>query len=185
MKIILAVVMAFITILFANTVLEGKDMKSIYEIQVKTILGEETNLSEYQGKVMLIFNAASKCGFTKHYKGLQELYSKYKDRGLVVLGFPCNQFGGQEPGTEEEILEFCQTNYNITFPMYSKIEVNGDNTHPLFSHLKSEGRGEDEGEIKWNFTKFLVSKDGKSILRYGTRTEPKDLSEDIEKLLSE
>ena len=159
-------------------------MNTIYDIKVKTIEGKETALEQYKGKVMLIVNVASKCGFTPKYDGLEALYKKYKDKGLVVLGFPCNQFGSQEPGSEEEIQNFCRVNFGVTFPMFSKIKVNGDDTHPLYVHLKSAQPGILGSEmIKWNFTKFLVDKNGKVVERYGSSTKPEALEEAIEKLL--
>lgn len=165
----------------------GKDAtmkKTIYDFKVTTIDGKETTLAPYKGKVMLIVNVASKCGFTPQYEGLEALYEKYKDKGLVVLGFPCNQFGSQEPGTEKEIQNFCRVNFGVTFPMFSKINVNGDNTHPLYVYLKSEQPGILGTEmIKWNFTKFLVDRNGKVLKRYGSSTKPKEIEEDIEKLL--
>ncbi len=158
---------------------------NIYTIDCKTINGEQKDLSEYQGKLMLIVNTASKCGLTPQYQGLESLYEKYKDQGLVVLGFPCNQFLSQEPGDESQIAEFCQLNYGVSFPMFAKIDVNGDNTHPLFKHLKSEAKGILGSEkIKWNFTKFLVDQNGKVVKRYAPKTEPKAIEADIQRLLS-
>lgn len=164
----------------------GKDttMQSIYDFNIKTIEGEETTLAPYRGKVMLIVNVASKCGYTPQYDGLQALYEKYQEKGLVILGFPCNQFAGQEPGTEKEIQNFCRVNFGVTFPMFSKIEVNGENTHPLYAYLKSEQPGILGTEaIKWNFTKFLVDKEGKVVARFGSSTKPKEIEAEIEKLL--
>ncbi len=157
--------------------------QNIYDFQVTTIDGKETTLADYKGKAMLIVNVASKCGFTKQYSGLQELYEKYKDRGLVVLGFPCNQFGGQEPGSEEDIKNFCESNFGVTFPMFSKIDVNGDDAHPLYKFLKSEQSGMVNSAIKWNFTKFLVDRNGKVIDRFAPQTEPAKIADDIEKIL--
>lgn len=159
---------------------------SIYDFKVTDINGRETSLSEYKDKVLLIVNVASKCGFTKQYTGLEELYNQYKDKGLVVLGFPCNQFSNQEPGDEAEIKEFCSLTYNVDFPMFSKVEVNGDGAHPLYKFLKNECKGILGSEaIKWNFTKFLVNKQGKVVERFGSITEPKKLVKDIEKLLKQ
>jgi glutathione peroxidase len=159
-------------------------MNTIYDFTVKTIDGKETTLEPYKGKVVLIVNVASKCGFTPQYDGLEALYRKYKDQGLVVLGFPCNQFGSQEPGSEAEIQNFCRVNFGVTFPMFSKINVNGDNTHPLYVYLKSEKPGILGSEtIKWNFTKFLVDKEGKVIKRFGSSTSPESIEQDIEKIL--
>ena len=144
---------------------------SIFDHRINPLDGKETTLTEHKGKVILAVNVASKCGFTKQYKGLEELYQKYKDDGLVVLGFPCNQFGGQEPGSAEEIRQFCSTKYNVSFPMYSKIDVNGNGRHPIFQDLIGKG-SPTEGNIKWNFTKILVGKDGKPIARFGSFTSP-------------
>ena len=141
-------------------------------------------LADYAGKVMLIVNTASKCGFTPQFEGLEALYQTYQARGLVVLGFPCNQFGAQEPGDSDEIASFCQKNYGVSFPMFSKVEVNGDDTHPIFKLLKQSARGllGSEG-IKWNFTKFLVNREGAVIERYAPTTAPEAIAKDIEKLL--
>ena len=160
-------------------------MADIYDIEVTTIKGEQKNLSEFKGKVLLIVNTASKCGFTPQFKGLEKLYEDYKDKGLEILGFPCNQFLSQDPGSDNEISEFCQLNYGVSFPMFSKIEVNGPNTHPLFAFLKSEAKGMLGTEkIKWNFTKFLVDSEGTVRERYAPKTEPKEISADIDKLLA-
>lgn len=159
-------------------------MKSIYDIEVKTIDGEGTTLAPYRGKVMLIVNVASQCGFTPQYEGLEKLYKKYKNDGFVVLGFPCNQFGAQEPGSETEIRQFCRVNFGVTFPMFSKIEVNGDRTHPLYRLLKSEQPGLLGSEaIKWNFTKFLVDREGNVVERFAPSTKPEALTEAVESLL--
>lgn len=172
--------------ILAALTLYAKDsaMQTIYNFEVKTIEGQTTTLSSYKGKVMLIVNVASKCGYTPQYEGLQALYEKYKEAGLVVLGFPCNQFAGQEPGTEEEIQNFCRVNFGVTFPMFAKIDVNGDHTHPLYAYLKSQQSGILGTEaIKWNFTKFLVDRDGKVVARFGSSTKPKELEAKIEELL--
>ena len=146
--------------------------------------GERRSLSEYRGKVLLIVNTASHCGFTPQFAGLEELHEAYGDRGLVVLGFPCNQFGAQDPGDNEEIQNFCQVNYGVSFKMHEKVEVNGGGAHPLFRYLKSEKRGVLNTEaIKWNFTKFLVGRDGRVVDRYAPQTTPEDLRAEIEKLL--
>ena len=159
-------------------------MQTIYDFKVKNIDGIEVDLSQFKGKVILVVNTASKCGFTKQYAGLEELYKQYRDQGLVVLGFPCNQFKSQEPGDEAEIKSFCSLNYNIDFPMFAKIDVNGENTAPLYKFLKSEGKGISGSEaIKWNFTKFLVNKNGEVVKRYAPLTEPAALTEDIKKIL--
>ena len=144
---------------------------SIYSIPVKTIDGTAATLEPYKGKVLLIVNVASKCGFTPQYAALESLYEKYKDQGLVVLGFPCNQFLSQEPGTNSEIKTFCSTKYNVTFPMFEKIEVNGDNRHPLYVLLAGKDSPQ-SGLIKWNFTKFLISRDGKILDRFAPMTKP-------------
>jgi glutathione peroxidase len=159
--------------------------QSIYEIAVKTIDGKEVTLSDYQGKVLLIVNVASKCGFTSQYKGLESLYQKYKAEGLEILGFPCNQFGGQEPGTETEIQSFCSLNYGVTFPMFAKIDVNGAHEHPLYAYLKSKKTGLlGFDAIKWNFSKFLVDRQGEVIERYAPSTSPDSISTDIETYLA-
>ncbi len=157
---------------------------SIYDIEVESLTGETHTLSEHRDKVMLIVNTASKCGFTPQYQGLQELYDDYRDRGLVVLGFPCNQFGQQEPGEEAEIGAFCQKNYAVSFPMHAKIDVNGSDTHPLYVRLKRSAKGLLGSErIKWNFTKFLVDREGRVIERFASITKPAQLAEKIEGLL--
>ncbi len=159
-------------------------MSKIYSFGVKTIDGKDTTLADYQGKVMLIVNVASKCGFTPQYTGLEEIYEKFKDRGFAVLGFPCNQFGSQEPGDEQEIKNFCSLTYDVKFPMFSKVDVNGAKTHPLYEFLKKEEKGilGTEG-IKWNFTKFLVARDGTVLKRFAPQTKPQDLASEIESAL--
>jgi len=163
---------------------KDEKVQSIYDFEVKTIDGNMTTLAPYKGKVMLIVNTASKCGFTPQYAGLQELYDTYEERGFVVLGFPCNQFAEQEPGTNEEIKKFCTVNFAVDFPMFAKIDVNGDNTAPLYRYLKAQQPGFlwTEG-IKWNFTKFLVDRNGKVVERYAPSTKPASIAKDIEKLL--
>tara|TARA_Y100001970_G_C14051850_1_gene759374 strand:- start:485 stop:964 length:480 start_codon:yes stop_codon:yes gene_type:complete len=159
-------------------------MDDIYDIQVKDSLKKDISLSEYSGKTLLVVNVASKCGLTPQYEGLQELYDRYKDRNFVVLGFPCNQFGGQEPGTDAEINDFCDINYSVTFPIFSKIEVNGPNAHPLFKLLKRDKPGIFRTQsIKWNFTKFLINSNGKIVERFSPRVEPKYIKEQIERIL--
>jgi glutathione peroxidase len=156
----------------------------IYGFSVKTIDGKQQSMAKYKGKVMLIVNTASECGFTLQYKGLEELNKSYAKRGLAVLGFPCNQFGAQEPGDEGEIAAFCERNFGVTFPLFSKVDVNGDNADPLFAYLKKEKPGLLGSEaIKWNFTKFLVDAKGNVVERYAPKTEPKELTGAIEKLL--
>jgi glutathione peroxidase len=157
--------------------------KAIYGFTVKTMDGADLSLADYRGKVILIVNVASKCGFTPQYKGLQELYDKYRDKGFVVLGFPCNQFGGQEPGTGEEIKKFCSINFGVTFPMFDKIDVNGENAHPLYKFLTAAQGGLITDAIKWNFTKFLVDRKGTVVKRYPPQTSPEKMEEDIKKLL--
>ena len=157
---------------------------SIYNIPLKDIDGKDTSLKPYQGKVMLIVNVASKCGFTPQYTALEALYQKYKDRGLVVLGFPCNQFGGQEPGNAEEIANFCKLTYDVGFPLFAKIEVNGEGAHPLYKFLKAAKPGLMGIEaIKWNFTKFLIDRHGQVVERYAPTTAPAALAGAIEALL--
>ena len=153
---------------------------SIYDFEVKTISGEIISMSSFKNKVLLIVNVASKCGFTSQYEGLERLYEKYKDQGLVILGFPCNQFMNQEPLSEEEIQSFCSLNYGVTFPMFAKIDVNGEEAHPLFKYLKEAQKGLLGIEaIKWNFTKFLVDKNGVVINRFAPATKPESLEVDI------
>ena len=155
-----------------------------YKIPVTTITGESTDLQPHKGNVLLIVNTASACGLTPHFAGLQELHEKFHERGLHVLGFPCDQFGHQDPGTNDEIAEFCQVNYGVSFPMHEKIEVNGDGAHPLFRQLKEAAPGiAGSQSVKWNFTKWLVARDGTIIRRYSPTTEPADIAADIEKLL--
>ena len=158
--------------------------QTIHEFSAATLGGKEKSLAEYKGKVVLIVNTASKCGFTPQYAGLEAIYEKYKDQGFVILGFPCNQFGAQEPGSETEIEQFCQVNYGVKFPMFGKIDVNGSNAHPLYKFLTSEKPGILGLEaIKWNFTKLLIDKDGNPVKRYAPNTKPEDIAGDIEKLL--
>lgn len=146
------------------------------DLEAKTIDHQTKQMKDYSARLYLIVNVASQCGFTKQYKGLEELYQKYKDQGLTILGFPCNQFGAQEPGTEEEIKSFCDLNYKVSFPMFAKVDVNGADTHPVYAYLKSHAKGllGTEG-IKWNFTKFLVKQDGTVIDRYASTTTPESL----------
>ncbi len=158
-------------------------MGSIYDFSAKSLAGEETPLKQFEGKVLLVVNTASACGFTPQYKGLEALQQKYAERGFSVLGFPCNQFGRQEPGTAVEIEEFCATNYAVSFPMFDKIEVNGNNAHPLYQYLRREKSGLLGSAIKWNFTKFLVDRSGKVVGRYAPTTTPEQLTRDIEALL--
>jgi glutathione peroxidase len=156
-----------------------------YDFQAAALSGELVGLSRYHGKVLLIVNTASECGFTPQYQGLEQVYQQFRERGFEVLGFPCNQFGKQEPGTEAEIGAFCEKNYGVTFPLFSKVDVNGENAHPLFKHLKEAAPGVlgTEG-IKWNFTKFLINKDGSVYKRYAPQTKPEEIVADIDKLLA-
>lgn len=161
-------------------------MSTVYDFKADSLGGKNVDLSQYRGKVLLIVNTASNCGFTPQYKGLEEVYQQFKDKGVEVLGFPCNQFGSQEPGNADEIGAFCEKNYGVSFPMFAKIDVNGSGAHPLYQHLKSQAKGLLGSEaIKWNFTKFLVKKDGTVFKRYAPTTSPEDLHGDIEKLLAE
>ena len=159
-------------------------MAGIYDFSVKDIHGKNVKMTKYKGKALLIVNTASKCGFTPQYKGLEALYQKLHGKGLEILGFPCNQFGAQEPGSEDEIESFCEINYGVTFPLFAKIDVNGRNAAPLYAHLKAAKPGWVGSEaIKWNFTKFLVDRDGNVVGRYAPTAEPEGLAGDIEKLL--
>jgi glutathione peroxidase len=158
----------------------------IYEIPVRTIDGQTTTLAQYAGQILVIVNVASECGFTKQYSGLEALYKRFKAQGVTVLGFPCNQFGGQEPGTEAQIKQFCSAEYDVTFPLFAKIDVNGSNTHALFAWLKAEAKGILGTEsIKWNFTKFLVDRAGNVIDRYASNVTPAELEKKITKLLAD
>mgnify|MGYP003419454043 FL=1 len=158
-------------------------MTTIYDFAALTNRGVEKSFADYRGQVLLIVNTASKCGFTPQYKELEALYQKYKDAGLVVIGFPCDQFAHQEPGTDTEIEQFCQINFGVTFPLMKKIEVNGDNEHPLYTFLKAQAGGYFGRKIKWNFTKFLVSRDGNVIKRYAPATKPMKIEKDIVEML--
>ncbi len=160
-------------------------MTSIYDVEAKRLNGEPVTLDQFKGKALLIVNTASKCGFTPQYQALEAVYRKFKDRGLQILGFPCNQFGKQEPGDAQEIANFCSTRYEVSFPMFEKIEVNGDGAHPLYRLLKTAAPGVLGSEaIKWNFTKFLVGRDGKVIKRYAPATKPEKIEQDIEAALT-
>jgi glutathione peroxidase len=157
---------------------------NIYDFQANLLDGTPADLSRWRGQVLLIVNTASECGFTPQYAGLEQLNQQFKDRGFAVLGFPCNQFGKQEPGTAADIGAFCEKNYGVSFPMFSKIDVNGDEAHPLYKHLKAQAPGVlgTQG-IKWNFTKFLINKDGSVFKRYAPQTKPEEIATDIESLL--
>ena len=159
-------------------------MSTLSDFTATTLAGEERRLAEYAGKVVLVVNTASACGLTPQYEGLEALYQELRDQGFVVLGFPCNQFGRQESGTEAEIEEFCKVNYGVTFPMFAKVDVNGADAHPLFTWLKGEKGGLLGDRIKWNFTKFLVGRDGSVIERYAPNTEPADLADDVRAALT-
>lgn len=159
-------------------------MANVYDFSAKDIKGQEVSLDKYAGKALLIVNTASKCGFTPQYKGLEKVYKELHDDGLEILGFPCNQFGKQEQGSEDEIASFCELNFGVSFPLFSKIEVNGDSAHPLYKHLKDEAPGAlGIKSIKWNFTKFLVSPEGAVLGRYAPTTKPEDMVKDIKKAL--
>ena len=164
--------------------LREKFMKSIYDYKVDDSQKNPVSLSDYKGKTLLIVNVASKCGLTPQYKGLQELYSKYSDKDFEILAFPCNQFGAQEPGSNEEIKEFCDINFNVSFKIFDKINVNGSSASPLFKHLKNEAKGVMGSEaIKWNFTKFLIDNNGRVIKRYSPQTTPDKIDKDLSKIL--
>ncbi|OIP81740.1 MAG: glutathione peroxidase [Porphyromonadaceae bacterium CG2_30_38_12] len=157
--------------------------KNFYDFKLKSLDGKAVSLKDYAGKVVLVVNTASKCGLTPQYEGLETLYKTYAAKNFVILGFPCNQFMGQEPGTAEEIQKFCSGKYNITFPLFEKIEVNGKKTHPLYVFLKQQAPLEGKNDIRWNFEKFLIDRNGKVVKRYAPTIKPKELTTDIEKLL--
>lgn len=163
---------------------EENKMSDFYSKEALNTSGKNISMEEYKGKTVLIVNTASKCGFTPQYEGLQRLYEKYKDRGLEILGFPCDQFAHQEPGSDEEIQQFCSLNFGVSFPLFKKIEVNGEGTHPLYKYLKKEMPGAIGQSIKWNFTKFLIDSDGKPVRRFAPATEPEKLESFIEPLLA-
>lgn len=158
-------------------------MTTLHDFTVTTLDGREQDLSDYAGKVMLVVNTASQCGLTPQYEGLEALHQQYADQGLVILGFPCNQFGAQEPGGAEEIEEFCQVNYGVSFPMMAKVDVNGEAAHSLYQWLRAEAPGEEGGDIEWNFAKFLVGRDGQVLQRFSPRTEPAELAPAVEEAL--
>ena len=159
-------------------------MSTVHDFPAQTINGESKSLGDYRGQVLLIVNVASQCGFTPQYAGLEALWQKYHERGLMVLGFPCNQFGGQEPGDEATIANFCSSKFNVSFPLFAKVDVNGETAHPLWQHLKKAAPGVLGSEkIKWNFTKFLVNREGQVVKRYGSITKPEQISAEIERLL--
>ncbi|WP_018690861.1 glutathione peroxidase [Algicola sagamiensis] len=160
-------------------------MENVYDFRCMLNNGEEITLSDYEGKVLLIVNTASQCGFTPQYKGLEELYEKYKEQGLVILGFPCNQFGQQEPGDDAQIEQFCSVNFGVTFPLFRKVDVNGPDASPLYEYLKDQARGVMRTRaIKWNFTKFLIGKDGQVLKRFSPRTTPKSIDGAVQEALS-
>lgn len=157
---------------------------SIYDYSAQDITGEDISMADFKGKVLLVVNTASKCGFTPQFEGLEKLYKELESQGVVILGFPCNQFAGQDPDSDQNISEFCQLNYGVSFPMFSKIEVNGGNAHPLYKYLKQEAKGLlGSSAIKWNFTKFLVNQSGQVVKRYGSTTRPAAIKQDIQALL--
>jgi glutathione peroxidase len=158
-------------------------MTSLGDFKATSIDGTETDLATYEGRVVLVVNTASQCGFTPQYQGLQELQDTYGERGFTVLGFPCDQFGGQEPGSDDEIASFCERNFGVDFPLFAKVDVNGDEAHPLFAWLRAEKSGLLGGRIKWNFTKFLIGRDGAVIDRFGPTTKPEKIGSDIERVL--
>lgn len=158
--------------------------KSFYDFSAENIQGQEIDMSSYKGKTVVVVNTASQCGFTPQLEGLEKLYKEYQDKGLVILGFPCNQFGNQEPGDESSIKEGCMLNYGVTFPMFSKVEVNGKNAHPLYKYLKAEQGGFLGSKIKWNFTKFLIDKNGQPVKRFAPITKPEKMEKDINKILT-
>ena len=157
--------------------------ENIYQFNFSQLDGEEVSLRKFKGKAILVVNTASFCGLTYHYTGLEKLYQEYKEKGLVIIGFPCNQFGKQEPGTSEEINDFCNLNYDVTFPMSTKVDVNGKNAHPLFRYLKNELKGTLTNNVKWNFTKFLIDRDGVPFKRFSSTIEPEDISSSIDEVL--
>lgn len=156
---------------------------SFYDYSAENIDGKEVTMTNYKGKVVLVVNTASKCGFTPQLKDLEELYKGYKDLGLVILGFPCNQFMNQEPGDNKDVKNFCEINYGVTFDMFGKVDVNGSNTHPIYKYLKEQEKGIITKDIKWNFTKFLIDREGNVVKRYSPTTSPLKIKDDIEKLL--
>lgn len=158
--------------------------KQFYQLEATSLQGEEISMNDYRGKVVLVVNTASKCGLTPQYEGLEELYSRYGDKGLVILGFPCNQFLNQEPGDDKSISEGCLINYGVTFPIFKKVDVNGDGAHPIFKYLKSELKGTFGNQVKWNFTKFLIDAEGNPVKRFGPTTKPEKIEKDIQKLLN-
>jgi glutathione peroxidase len=183
-NIIIGMVLLMVSITGCTNLKQEKNMSSeFYTFSAISLDGKEIKMDSYKGKYVIVVNTASKCGFTPQYAGLEKLYEKYKDKGLVILGFPCNQFGGQEPGDESSIAEGCVMNYGVTFQMFSKVDVNGKNAHPLFKYLKSELPGTMGGRIKWNFTKFLVDPSGKPIKRFAPTDTPEDMDKYLETII--
>lgn len=160
-------------------------MTNIYQFEAESLDGKNKSFADYEGKVLLIVNTASKCGFTPQFSGLEKLYEKYKDQGFEVLGFPCNQFGGQDPASNEQIGEFCQKNYGVSFPMFAKVDVKGPEAHILFRYLTNNSKGILGNGIKWNFTKFLIGKDGKVLNRFAPTTKPEELESEVEAALAQ
>lgn len=159
---------------------------NFYDFEAKKLNGQDASMADFKGKTVIVVNTASKCGLTPQYEGLENLYSKYKEQGLVILGFPCNQFANQEAGNSDEIAEFCQVNYGVSFPMFDKIDVNGKDAHPIFKYLKSELKGGILGsKIKWNFTKFIINKNGKPVKRFSPVTTPKKMESYIQQILAD
>lgn len=157
--------------------------QEFYKFKANSLQGKEVSMENFKDKVVVVVNTASKCGFTPQYEGLENLYKDYKDKGLVILGFPCNQFGKQEPGTEKDIAEGCLINYGVSFPMFSKVDVNGKDAHPIFDYLRNNLKGTLGNNVKWNFTKFVIDRDGKPVKRFAPITKPEDMRSEIEKLL--
>lgn len=179
---IFALLIFGITLSTSYSTNKDSDM-NIYNFTAKTIDGADKSLSDYKGKILLIVNVASNCGFTKQYAGLESLYKKYKDKGVEILAFPCNQFGSQEPGTSTEIKDFCSVNYGVSFQLFDKIDVNGDNAHPIYKYITKAQGGLITDAIKWNFTKFLVDREGNVVDRFAPQTTPESIEKEIEKLL--
>lgn len=175
--------MAFV--ILSLSAMQAQEVKNLYQFEMKDIKGKDVSLNNYKGKVILVVNTASKCGLTPQYEGLETLYQNYKNKGFVILGFPCNQFMGQEPGTSEDIEKFCSTKYNVTFPLFEKIEVNGNKTNPLYQYLKLELPLDGKNDIRWNFEKFLIDRSGNPVKRFAPKTKPVELITDIEKLISQ
>ena len=184
MKLTIAIISFSIFSIFSISAKKNMNM-NFYQFHAKSLQGRDIQMNEYAGKVVLVVNTASKCGFTPQYEGLEKLYKEYKDQGLVILGIPCNQFASQEPGSSEEISKFCTLTYGVDFPMFSKIEVNGDQADPLYKYLKDALPGTAGSDIKWNFSKFLIDRHGTPIKRYEPATKPEDITSDIVRLLSE